>query len=606
MGFRNPLTRRIAAALSTAEAAWTAANGKNSVRWATTAPTGAGTAPGDVWWRHAGGTVIGQWEWDGTAWQARALGSDVIAGLDVGKLTAGVLAVGQSITAGDPAGSHVVLDGDGLRKYATNGTDVEVDLSASGATFSGTITGSAVIGGDIYTSLTGPAVHLHDGLEPARETELLAIAAQWLPDTAVMLPGATVGGAELTLDPATAGAEPGGLVAASINGQANWGGDTLDTEVAVTQLAGPGADAPALTFQLLRLIPPPGSPVPVVELSGATLKAAIFRLETAPDGSGPRLTFDLFGDLTADATRYLLKGRSISRPWELRLNLDDFAYWHGVTVTLSALANRDSIRDEVLAHYAPGLPPSPIVLWVTDAPPGEHLQVWDGSGWTVVGYRPAGASTTAAGIVELATSAETTTGTDTTRAVTPAGLAARTATDTRTGLVELATSAETTTGTDTTRAVTPAGLAARTSTTTRAGIVELATAAEATTGTDTTRAVTPAGAAAALDARETSSWAAPSLTNGWAQFDAANRPVGYTRRGGVVYLRGWIAAGTEAAAAFTLPVGFRPSQDQTFGVIAGGSATTGRVNVLANGQVVPVAPGTVSWAPLDTISFPVG
>ena len=106
------------------------------------------------------------------------------------------------------------------------------------------------------------------------------------------------------------------------------------------------------------------------------------------------------------------------------------------------------------------------------------------------------ASTTAAGIVELATSAETITGTDTDRAVTPAGLAAENtaarilaklltvdgagsgldadlldgqssayyapesaASDSAAGIVELATSAEVTTGTDTARAVTPASLA---------------------------------------------------------------------------------------------------------------------------------------------------
>lgn len=68
------------------------------------------------------------------------------------------------------------------------------------------------------------------------------------------------------------------------------------------------------------------------------------------------------------------------------------------------------------------------------------------------------ATATAKGIVELATDAEAITGTDTTRALTPANLSARTATDSRTGVVELATNAETSTGTDATRAVTPAGL----------------------------------------------------------------------------------------------------------------------------------------------------
>jgi hypothetical protein len=69
------------------------------------------------------------------------------------------------------------------------------------------------------------------------------------------------------------------------------------------------------------------------------------------------------------------------------------------------------------------------------------------------------ATTTEAGIVELATDAETQTGTDTNRAVTPAGLASLTSTTSRAGLVELATSTETTAGTDTSRAITPAALA---------------------------------------------------------------------------------------------------------------------------------------------------
>jgi microcystin-dependent protein len=68
------------------------------------------------------------------------------------------------------------------------------------------------------------------------------------------------------------------------------------------------------------------------------------------------------------------------------------------------------------------------------------------------------------------------------------------------GKVELATDAETQTGTDALRAITPSNLSARTATETRTGIVELATTAEAIAGTDTVRAVTPAGLKAAIDA----------------------------------------------------------------------------------------------------------
>lgn len=104
-------------------------------------------------------------------------------------------------------------------------------------------------------------------------------------------------------------------------------------------------------------------------------------------------------------------------------------------------------------------------------------------------YRPA--STDIPGIVELATDAETQTGTDASKAVTPASLSSRTATTSRTGLVELATNAEVQDGSSTTLVVTPAGLAARTATTTRAGVVELATDAEAQAMSSTSLGVTP-------------------------------------------------------------------------------------------------------------------
>lgn len=74
------------------------------------------------------------------------------------------------------------------------------------------------------------------------------------------------------------------------------------------------------------------------------------------------------------------------------------------------------------------------------------------------------------------------------------------ATTTAKGVVELATNGETQAGSDSARAVTPASLASLTATLTRAGLVELATTAEAVAGTDADRAVTPAGLKAGLDA----------------------------------------------------------------------------------------------------------
>ena len=59
------------------------------------------------------------------------------------------------------------------------------------------------------------------------------------------------------------------------------------------------------------------------------------------------------------------------------------------------------------------------------------------------------------GLVTLATSSEVNTGTNSTDAVTPATLSARTATETRSGLAEIATQTETNTGTDDAPIVTP-------------------------------------------------------------------------------------------------------------------------------------------------------
>lgn len=70
------------------------------------------------------------------------------------------------------------------------------------------------------------------------------------------------------------------------------------------------------------------------------------------------------------------------------------------------------------------------------------------------------ATTTKHGIIEIATNAEVQAGTDTERAVTPAGLSARIATTSRTGLAELATNAEAIAGTDSSRVVTPAAMVA--------------------------------------------------------------------------------------------------------------------------------------------------
>ena len=128
------------------------------------------------------------------------------------------------------------------------------------------------------------------------------------------------------------------------------------------------------------------------------------------------------------------------------------------------------------------------------------------------------ASETVKGIVELATAAETTTGTDNTRAVHPAGLKveldkkSNLASPTFTGTPAGPTA---TAGTSTTQLATTAFVAAAitaipAASETVSGRVELATAAETTTGTDNTRAVHPAGLKVELDKK--ANLASPTFT----------------------------------------------------------------------------------------------
>lgn len=70
------------------------------------------------------------------------------------------------------------------------------------------------------------------------------------------------------------------------------------------------------------------------------------------------------------------------------------------------------------------------------------------------------ATTETAGVVELATAAETAAGAAADKAVTPAGLLERTATTERTGLVQLATDEEARAGSNTLKAITPETLSA--------------------------------------------------------------------------------------------------------------------------------------------------
>lgn len=101
------------------------------------------------------------------------------------------------------------------------------------------------------------------------------------------------------------------------------------------------------------------------------------------------------------------------------------------------------------------------------------------------------ASEAVAGRIEIATTAETNTGTDDARAITPLKLSGRTATETRSGIAEVATQTETNTGANDTTMVTPAKLHARVSSEALQGLIAIGSQADADAGANDTKAITP-------------------------------------------------------------------------------------------------------------------
>ena len=80
---------------------------------------------------------------------------------------------------------------------------------------------------------------------------------------------------------------------------------------------------------------------------------------------------------------------------------------------------------------------------------------------------------------------------------------------------------------------------------------------------------------------------APSFSNSWVDFGGSYQTAGYWKdRDGVVHLRGEIKDGTLNAAAFTLPVGYRPENIINFSCAS--NAAFGYGYVSSSGVVVPV------------------
>lgn len=94
----------------------------------------------------------------------------------------------------------------------------------------------------------------------------------------------------------------------------------------------------------------------------------------------------------------------------------------------------------------------------------------------------------------------------------------------------------------------------------------------------------------------------PAFTNSWVNYGSSWAPAAFWRDPlGFVHLRGLIKSGTVGNAAFTLPPGFRPKENESFVVVS--NAAVGRVDVLTDGTVTPAAPSSNVWVSLSGINF---
>lgn len=117
--------------------------------------------------------------------------------------------------------------------------------------------------------------------------------------------------------------------------------------------------------------------------------------------------------------------------------------------------------------------------------------------------------------------------------------------------------------------------------------------------------ITAAELAAAEAWRVIGAVSQPAFANSWAQEAAQPVAAFYKDIAGVVHLKGSIQNGVIGQAAFTLPAGYRPLENNrpfTAYSLTGGGPTIGRVDVMANGQVIPALGGNVRMT-LDNISF---
>ncbi|WVX87871.1 minor tail protein [Arthrobacter phage Berrie] len=110
-------------AQTTANSALTMAGSKGKVYYDTTAPSGTGTAVGDLWRQiDASKNVTAEWYWTGSVWQSSQITTSAISNLDVGKLTVGNAAIQTLVSQKIAASTAAFQTVDVKNLFATTGT----------------------------------------------------------------------------------------------------------------------------------------------------------------------------------------------------------------------------------------------------------------------------------------------------------------------------------------------------------------------------------------------------------------------------------------------------------------------------------------------------
>ena len=266
-------------AQTAASNAQSTANGKNTVTYSTSAPGARANTAGDIWWQYdsTSGHLIAQWQGTGgTTWISRQLDSQVIANLDVGKLTAGTLSVGMglgsggSVNAPGASSAKVSFDSTGIKAYNSSGTNTVAINSDGSASFTGqiTMTGGSVPGANV------------SGTVSAASTASSATTVTGSIGSGVTVPTTQLGSGTLP----TAVTVPASTVSGTVSAA-----NTASSATTVTGSIGSGVTVP--TTQLGSGTVPSGVTLPPAQLgsgtiaSGATLPASQLASGNIPSGT---------------------------------------------------------------------------------------------------------------------------------------------------------------------------------------------------------------------------------------------------------------------------------------------------------------------------------